>query len=92
MLSDIVTKRVEMKTYFSLEAKTLLTGLLEIDAKKRLGSGVNGTEDIKAHLFFKDINWQEIGEMKVIAPIIPHTTGPEDCTNIDLRFGDTLKI
>ncbi len=40
MMMDIVEKRVEMKSYFSVEAKSLLSGLLERDATKRLGSTV----------------------------------------------------
>lgn len=35
---DIVEKRIEMKSYFSVEAKSLLSGLLERDPNKRLGS------------------------------------------------------
>ena len=39
MMADIVEKRIEMKQYFSVEAKSLLSGLLERDPSKRLGSG-----------------------------------------------------
>jgi len=39
MMADIVEKRIEMKPYFSVEAKALLSGLLERDPSKRLGSG-----------------------------------------------------
>jgi hypothetical protein len=38
MMADIVEKRIEMKPYFSVEAKSLLSGLLERDPSKRLGS------------------------------------------------------
>jgi serine/threonine protein kinase len=38
MLVDIVEKRVEMKSHFSAEAKSLLKGLLEQDPTKRLGN------------------------------------------------------
>lgn len=42
MMADIVEKRIDMKPYFTVEAKSLLSGLLERDPKKRLGSS---TED-----------------------------------------------
>lgn len=38
MLQDIVEKPIEMKPYFTTEAKSLLKGLLERDPSKRLGS------------------------------------------------------
>ena len=38
MLTDIVEKPIEMRPYFSTEAKSILKGLLERDPTKRLGS------------------------------------------------------
>lgn len=38
MLADIVEKPILMKDYFSVEAKSLLSELLERDPSKRLGS------------------------------------------------------
>ena len=86
MLNDIVTKPIEMKDHFSAEARSLLGALLERDPKKRLGSGINGTQDIMAHPFFRDINWADLREKRIKAPYTPHTNGPEDCRNIDLMF------
>ena len=39
MINDIVNKKVQMKYYFSLPAKSLLEKLLERDPTKRIGSG-----------------------------------------------------
>jgi len=41
MMTDIVEKRVDMKPYFSVEAKSLLSGLLERDPTKRLGASID---------------------------------------------------
>jgi serine/threonine protein kinase len=60
MMMDIVEKRVEMKSYFSVEAKNLLSGLLERDATKRLGSTVEDSEVIKRHPWFKKIDWDAL--------------------------------
>ena len=86
MLQDIVTKPIEMKEHFSAEARSLLSGLLERDPKKRLGSSTADASDIMAHAFFRDINWQDLREKRIKAPYTPHTTSPEDCRNIDLMF------
>ena len=55
---DIVEKRVEMKSYFSAEAKNLLTGLLEREPSKRLGSSSDDSNELKRHPWFKKISFE----------------------------------
>ena len=73
---------------FSLQAKSLLTGLLEKDVnlfslilkpEKRLS-----IEDIKQHEFFKDLSWGELLQRKVIPPFIPNVSSETDIKNIDI--------
>lgn len=86
MLQDIVQKQIPMKDYFSAEAKSLLTQLLERKPNKRLGSGKEDASEIMGHPFFRDINWEDLREKRIKAPYKPFTSGPEDCRNIDLMF------
>jgi serine/threonine protein kinase len=88
MMKDIVEKPVPMKEMFSLEAKSLLSSLLERNPKKRLGNGPNGSENIKSHPFFAHINWLDLDECKIRPPFKPVTAGPEDCRQIDRMFLD----
>ncbi|XP_078594096.1 ribosomal protein S6 kinase delta-1-like isoform X2 [Branchiostoma floridae x Branchiostoma japonicum] len=48
--------------HVSTEARGLLQQLLQPNVSERLGSGIDGAEDIKAHPFFRDINWEELRE------------------------------
>ena len=75
-----------MKTFFSPEAKSILTGLLERNPSKRLGSSTQDASDIMSHPFFRDINWTELREKRIQPPYKPYTNGPDDCRNIDLMF------
>lgn len=59
----------------SKECKHLIKKLLHPDPKKRLGAE-GGAAEIKAHPFFKGINWALIRNMK--PPIIPQLSGPLD--------------
>jgi serine/threonine protein kinase len=86
MLQDIVEKPILMKDFFSPEAKSLLSGLLERNANKRLGSSTQDASDIMSHPFFRDINWQDLREKRIQPPYKPYTTGPDDCRNIDAMF------
>lgn len=44
----------------SPEARSFLKGLICHNASERLGSGMNAIEEIKSHVFFKGINWDEL--------------------------------
>ena len=60
MLQDIVEKPIEMKPSFSIEAKSLLTGLLEKSPLRRLGCSEEDAEDIKKHPWFFSIDWEKL--------------------------------
>ena len=42
-----------LAAYLSNEAQSLLKGLLQKEAPKRLGYGANGSEDVMQHSFFR---------------------------------------
>lgn len=86
MMQDIVEKPIEMKTYFSVEAKSLLQKLLERDPSKRLGSTEEDALEIKRHAWFAKIDWDKLMKKEIEAPFKPYVTGPEDTRNIDKMF------
>ena len=47
-----------MPQFLSPEAQSLLRVLFKRNPQNRLGSGPNGIENIKAHAFFKSIDWE----------------------------------
>lgn len=86
MLQDIVEKPIEMKTYFTTEAKSLLKGLLERDPSKRLGSTEDDAKELKSHPWFASIDWVKLVNKQVPPPFKPFVVGPEDTRNIDKMF------
>ena len=86
MMQDIVEKPIEMKTYFSVEAKSLLQKLLERDPSKRLGSSEEDALELKRHAWFAKIDWEKLMKKEVEPPFKPFVSGPEDTRNIDKMF------
>jgi len=54
----ILEDEIEMLPIFSDEACSLISGLLSKKPKQRLG--YNGSNEIKEHVFFTNINWQQL--------------------------------
>lgn len=86
MMTDIVEKRIDMKPYFSVEAKSLLSGLLERDPVKRLGASNDDAQELKRHPWFSKIDWQKLLSKQIPPPFKPTVSGPEDTRNIDKMF------
>uniref|UniRef100_A0A8C5ED06 Ribosomal protein S6 kinase n=1 Tax=Gouania willdenowi TaxID=441366 RepID=A0A8C5ED06_GOUWI len=67
-------------------AQDLLRKLLVKDPHRRLGSGPRGAEDIKAHSFFKGLNWADLAEKKVASPFKPELKSELDVGNFAEEF------
>uniref|UniRef100_A0A672IAP1 Ribosomal protein S6 kinase n=1 Tax=Salarias fasciatus TaxID=181472 RepID=A0A672IAP1_SALFA len=67
-------------------AQDLLKKLLVKDPHRRLGSGPRGAEDIKAHPFFKGLNWADLSEKKVESPFKPELKSELDVGNFAEEF------
>ncbi|KAK9529415.1 hypothetical protein VZT92_013509 [Zoarces viviparus] len=64
------------------EAKNLIELLFERDPSRRLG--VVG--DVRAHPFFKTINWPALERKEMDPPFKPKVKSPSDCSNFDREF------
>ncbi|KAH3742996.1 AGC/NDR/NDR protein kinase [Pelomyxa schiedti] len=68
----------------SAEARDLVSRLV-CESSRRLGA-VGGAAEIKAHPFFKGIDWEHFRE-GTVAPIVPDIKGPADVSHFD-DFGE----
>ena len=61
----------------SEQAMSLVTALIEIDPKRRLGCGPQGIAEVCAHPFFQDIDWMGLAEGNV-PPIVTQELQPPE--------------
>jgi len=65
--------------------KNLIVALLNRDPTKRLGSK-DDVNDIKSHLFFKDIVWEKMLRKEIDPPYKPKVKANDDTSNFDESF------
>jgi classical protein kinase C len=68
------------------DSVSILHKLLTRDPAKRLGAGPTDADEIKAHPFFRDINWDDMFHKRVPPPFIPTLKNPSDTSWFDTEF------
>ncbi|KAJ6921224.1 hypothetical protein NC652_015204 [Populus alba x Populus x berolinensis] len=84
----IVKDKIKLPSFLTSEAHTLLKGLLNKDASKRLGSGPLGSEEIKRHKWFKAINWKKLDAREIQPSFRPNVAGKHCIANFDKCWTD----
>lgn len=79
----IVNDKVKLPPMLTSEAHSLLKGLLQKDPARRLGSGPKGSDEIKAHKWFRSINWKKLEAHEVQPKFKPDVSGEECTANFD---------
>jgi len=83
----ILRQRIRFPPHVSPEAESLINGLCTRDPCHRLGSGPNGIQEIKAHNFFREIDWEQILMKEVPPPFRPRVPkGRMDTSNFDEEY------
>lgn len=68
MFHNIQKGRLLMPQHLSMDARSLLIGLLNRNPLKRLGASKYDAEDIKRHSFFKTIDWEVAAKRELKPP------------------------
>ena len=81
LYEKIKTQNPDIPKFLSIDCQNLIEGLLEKCPEKRLG--FNGSNSIKNHSFFSNINWNFLYEKKINPPFIPFIKSELDVSNFD---------
>ncbi|KAF9930464.1 Serine/threonine kinase [Linnemannia zychae] len=71
---------------FGRNEQALLQSLLVKVPHLRLGSGPGDAEEIKAHAYFHDVNFDDVYHKRIPPPFIPMITSAKDTSNFDPEF------
>jgi len=73
----------------STEGRNFVKGLLNRNPKHRLGATMDA-EELKAHPFFADIDWDALGKKNLVPPFKPKLKSELDVSNFDPEFTNAL--
>ncbi|KAL5388484.1 Serine/threonine-protein kinase [Paraphaeosphaeria sporulosa] len=73
----------------STEGRNFVKGLLNRNPKHRLGA-TRDAEELKAHPFFADIDWDALQKKNVVPPFKPKLKSELDVSNFDPEFTNAL--
>ncbi|KAL0402999.1 UNVERIFIED_CONTAM: Serine/threonine-protein kinase AtPK2/AtPK19 [Sesamum radiatum] len=82
----ILKDKFKLPAFLSSDAHSLLKGLLQKDASKRLGSGQTDSSEIKGHKWFKSINWKKLEAREIQPSFLPQVAGKHCVANFDERW------
>ncbi|XP_019112176.1 serine/threonine-protein kinase Sgk2 isoform X1 [Larimichthys crocea] len=85
MYDGILHKPLTLPPGKSDAVSSLLLGLLQKDQHRRLGAIADFLE-IKNHIFFSPINWDDLYNKRITPPYNPNVRGPADTQHIDPEF------
>jgi serine/threonine protein kinase len=83
LYENIVHKKAYFPSGFDWIAQDLIERLIEKDPHKRLGALANGAADVKAHPWFRDVNWKQLEACELRPPFKPKIAGEGDTSNFD---------
>ena len=86
---NILKQKLQLPYFLGPDAKDLLIRLLRKESNKRLGgTSAKDVKALKAHRFFRKIDWKKLERREVEPPIQPVITDPELAENFDTEFTD----
>ncbi|KAE8709789.1 Serine/threonine-protein kinase AtPK2/AtPK19 [Hibiscus syriacus] len=74
----IIKGKIKLPKFLSSEAHSILKGLLQKEASKRLGS-----EEVKRHKWFKSINWRKLEGREIRPSFLPKVAGNHCVANFE---------
>ncbi|KJH43003.1 kinase domain protein [Dictyocaulus viviparus] len=85
-MTQILKAKLTMPHFLSPEAQSLLRALFKRNAANRLGSGPEGSEDIKRHSFFASIDFNRLLNKEISPPFKPAVTTIDSTLYFDPEF------
>lgn len=85
-IDKVLKAKLSLPPYLTNEARGLIKRLLRKHPHERLGGGKDDAGPVKAHAFFRHIDWNDLLHRRVEPPFKPSLTNDEDVSQFDTKF------
>ncbi|KAL0966701.1 hypothetical protein UPYG_G00298620 [Umbra pygmaea] len=92
VFDSIVNDEVRYPRILSTESISIMRRLLRRSPERRLGAGERDAEEVKRHLFFRNMDWNGLLAKKVKPPFVPTIQDSNDVSNFDDEFTSEAPI
>jgi p70 ribosomal S6 kinase len=85
-IDKILKSRLALPAYLTVEARDFIKQLLKRHVDARLGASAADADEIKAHAFFKHLNWDKVYARESEPPFKPDIQSEDDASLFDTKF------
>eukprot|EP00127_Corallochytrium_limacisporum_P001705 Clim_evm42s77 gene=Clim_evmTU42s77 len=86
IFENIMRNRVHYPRWLSPEASSLIQSLLVKDPTKRLGASRQDADEIKQHIFFADMNFDDVENLRIKPAFVPKLNDDRDVRYFEDEF------
>ena len=91
-IDKILHSRLSFHAYLTCDAKDLMKKLLKRHPSNRLGAGPDDAAPIKAHNFFRQIQWDDLLARRIEPPFKISVHGDDDVSQFDTKFTQEVPV
>ncbi|XP_055704102.1 ribosomal protein S6 kinase beta-1 isoform X1 [Phlebotomus papatasi] len=91
-IETILKGKLNLPGYLTAEARDLIRRLMKRQVPQRLGAGISDGAAVRAHPFFKHVQWADVIHRRLEPPIKPVLNSDDDVSQFDTKFTRQIPI
>lgn len=91
-IEAILRGKLNIPAYLTPDARDLVRRLMKRQVSQRLGSDASDGRAIRAHPFFKFVNWDDVLARRLEPPIKPVLRSEDDVSQFDTKFTKQIPV
>lgn len=91
-IDAILKGKLNIPAYLAPDSRDLIRRLMKRQVSIRLGSGPTDGQAVRAHPFFKSVNWDDVLARRLEPPIKPKLDSEDDVSQFDTKFTKQIPV
>ncbi|KAL1395497.1 hypothetical protein pipiens_011203, partial [Culex pipiens pipiens] len=91
-IDAILKGKLNIPAYLATDSRDLIRRLMKRQVSQRLGSSPTDGQAVRAHSFFKNVNWDDVLARRLDPPIKPILRSEDDVSQFDTKFTKQIPV